>query len=88
MRLTVQHTFPRILEANYKTDGTIFIVPLTSSINVGGNGIPGSANRIMMVPGGTACTIVEPQAILFAVLILNSSISNRDWSEPADHAHH
>jgi AraC family ethanolamine operon transcriptional activator len=87
IHLTVQRTFPRILEANYRTDGTVCIVPLTSSVNVSINGIAGTSNRVMVVRGKAACEIVEAQANLFAVLILDPSISDRGWPVSIDRVH-
>jgi AraC family transcriptional regulator, ethanolamine operon transcriptional activator len=82
--LTVQRTFPRILEANYKTDGCICIVPLVSSVDVTVNGIAGSADRVLAVRGQAPCEIVEPRANVFAVLTLDPTISDRGWAESVD----
>jgi len=85
--LTVQRTFPRILEVNYKTRGTVCFVPLSSSINVTVNGITGDASRVMAVQGEAACEIVEPQANLFALLNLGPTISDRGWPISSDRVH-
>jgi AraC family ethanolamine operon transcriptional activator len=82
--LTVQRTFPRILEVNYRTSGTVCFVPLSSSVNVTVNGVAGSASRVMTVQGEAACEIVEPQANMFAVLNLDPAISDRGWPESPD----
>jgi AraC family ethanolamine operon transcriptional activator len=82
--LTVQRTFPRILEINYRTRGIVCFVPLTSSVNITVNGIAGSDSRVMAVRGEVACSIVEPQPNLFAVLYLEPTISDRGWPEVID----
>jgi AraC family transcriptional regulator, ethanolamine operon transcriptional activator len=84
--LTVQRTFPRILEANYRIEGALCILPLSSSVHVKINGIAGSPNRVMALQGTAACEIVESQANLFAVLILDPLISDRGWPESVDRA--
>ncbi len=87
VHLTVQRTFPRILEVNYRTSGTVCFVPLGASVDVTVNGIAGSASRVMVVCGEAACEIVEPRANLFAVLNLDPTISDRGWPEAIDRAH-
>jgi AraC family ethanolamine operon transcriptional activator len=84
--LTVQRTFPRILEVNYRTRGVVCFVPLTPSIKISVNGIAGSGSRVMAVRGEVACSIVEPQANLFAVLNLEPTISDRGWPDVVDRA--
>jgi AraC family ethanolamine operon transcriptional activator len=81
--LTVQRTFPRILEVNYRTRGTVCFVPL-SSVDVMVNGISGGPSRVMAVRGEASCEIVEPCANLFAILSLDTAISDRGWPEPTD----
>lgn len=78
-QLTVQRTFPRILEVNYRIDGLLCGVPLLPSVNVKVNGVRGNASRIMTVQGDAACEIFEPRANLFAMLDLAPSISQRGW---------
>lgn len=82
--LTVQRTFPRILEAAYRTVGTVCFVPLGREVNVSTNGIEGTANRIMAVNGTATCEIVERQSNLFAIVNLAPSISDRGWPEGVD----
>jgi AraC family ethanolamine operon transcriptional activator len=87
VHLTVQRTFPRILEVTYRTSGVLCIVPLGASVDVTVNGIAGSTSRVMVVRGEAACEIVEPSANLFAVLNLDPTISDRGWPEAIDRAH-
>jgi AraC family ethanolamine operon transcriptional activator len=82
--LTVQRTFPRVLEMNYRSSGTLCIVPLIPSIDVRINGIAGSGSHVMTVRGEAACEIIEPEANLFAFLNLSPAISERDWPGSAD----
>lgn len=83
-KLTVQRTFPRILEVNYRTSGTICIIPLLPSVNAKINGISGSPYRIMAVQGEVACEIFEPQGNLFAILHINPPLCDRGWPESLD----
>jgi len=82
--LCVQHTFPRILEIDYRTSGTLCVVPLATSISVKINGISGSADHVMAVRGEVPCEIVERQTNLFGLLSLAPEISDRGW--PVDRA--
>jgi len=77
--LTVQRTFPRILEVNYRINGLLCIVPLLPSVDVKVNGVTGSSSRLMTVQGEAACEIFEPKANLFAILKLSPSMAERDW---------
>jgi len=86
IHLTVQRTFPRILEASYRAPGTLCFVPLSTAVKVKINGIAGSSDHIMAVRGNVACEIVEPEANLFAVLSLAPAISDRGWPDEADRA--
>ncbi len=86
VHLTVQRTFPRILEVNYRAAGTLCFVPLNTAVRVKINGIAGTSERIMAVRGDVACEIVEPQANLFAVLNLAPAISDRGWPDEDDRA--
>src|ERR1700761_9489305 len=49
VHLTVQRTFPRILEISYRTNGTVCVVPLANSINATINGIQGRIDRVMAI---------------------------------------
>jgi AraC family ethanolamine operon transcriptional activator len=85
VHLTVQRTFPRILEVNYNTAGTLCFVPL-AAVDIRINGVAGTFDRVMSVRGKVACEIVEPQANLFAVLNLSPAISDRGWPQEDDRA--
>lgn len=78
-QLTVQRTFPRILDVNYRISGLLCGVPLLPSVNVKVNGVRGSPSRVMTVQGDADCEIFEPQANLFAILDLAPSLSQRGW---------
>lgn len=79
-QLTVQRTFPRVLDVKYRISGLLFGVPLLPSVKVKVNGVEGNSSKVMIVQGDVACEIFEPQANLFAILNLAPSISQRDWS--------
>jgi AraC family ethanolamine operon transcriptional activator len=83
-RLTVQRTFPRILDVSYRIDGLLCIVPLLPSVDVKVNGISGASSRLMAVQGDATCEIFEPEANLFAILNLSTSVSQRDWQVSSD----
>lgn len=87
IHLTVQRTFPRILEVSYRTSGVVCFVPLASAVDVKINGISGGADRVMALSGEAACEVVEPQANLFAILNLDPAISDRGWLGSADRMH-
>jgi AraC family ethanolamine operon transcriptional activator len=84
LHLTIQRTFPRILEANYRTRGAVCFVPLGPDVDATVNGISGGNNRVMAVNGEAACEIIEPKANLFALINLAPSISNHGWPEAVD----
>lgn len=79
--IVVQRTFPRILEMNCKTDGTLCIVPLTPFAAFQINGVAIDSNTVVIVRGQADCHIVEPQANLFAIVSLDPTIAGRGWPE-------
>jgi AraC family ethanolamine operon transcriptional activator len=82
--LTVQRTFPRILEVNYRISGLLCVVPLLPSVDVRVNGVTGNASRLMTVQDGAACEIFEPKGNLFAILHLPPSTSQCGWPASSD----
>jgi len=82
--LAVQRTFPRILEANYRTRGLVFFVPLMPTVNATVNGVSATNNCVMAVHGEAVCQAVESQANLYALVNLHPSISDRGWPEAVD----
>ena len=85
-QLTVQRTFPRILEVSYRVPGAMCMVPLLASVDVKVNGVKGNCSRMMIVQGNAACEIFEPKANLFAIVNLPPSMSQRGWPAIADHS--
>lgn len=84
--LTIQQTFPRILEVNYQISGLLCVVPLLPSVNVTVNGLNGTSFRLMAVRGNASCEIFEPAANLFAIIKLAPSASQRGWPAIDDHS--
>jgi AraC family ethanolamine operon transcriptional activator len=76
-RLIVQRTFPRILEAHYRTEGKLLFMPLADSIDARVNGMQVDAQSIMTICGTPVCQVFEPSANLFAIIDLDPAVSDR-----------
>lgn len=82
----LQQTFPRILQAHYCSDGALVGLTMDHASSVTLNGLEGRAPSMLLVRGGAACEIVEPQANLIAFVNFNS-VENRGWPGERDGAH-
>lgn len=81
----LQRTFPRILQAQYRTDGAMIGLTMDDASSVILDGQKGRAPSILLVRGRAVCEIVEAQANLIAFVDFNS-IENRDWPGERDRA--
>ena len=78
----LQQTFPRILQAQYRTDGAMIGLAMDDASSVVLNGLEGRAPSILLVNGRAVCEIVEAQANLIAFVNF-SSVEHRGW--PGEH---
>lgn len=81
----LQQTFPRILQAQYCSDGAIVGFAMDDASSVILNGLEGRPPSILLVRGRAVCEIVEPQANLIAFVNFNA-IENRGWPGESDQA--
>jgi AraC family ethanolamine operon transcriptional activator len=81
----LQRTFPRILQAQYRTDGAMIGFAMDDVSSVILNGLEGRAPSILLVRGRAACEIVEAQANLIAFVNFDS-VGNRGWPGERDRA--
>lgn len=81
----LQQTFPRILQARYRTEGAIIAFAMDGTSSVIVNGATGRAPAVLLARGSAVCDIVEPQANLIAFVNFNS-VENRGWPGELDRA--
>jgi AraC family ethanolamine operon transcriptional activator len=81
----LQQTFPRILQAQYCTNGAIVGFAMDGLSSVILNGLEVRAPAILLVRGRAVCDIVEAQANLIAFVNFNS-VENRGWPGELDRA--
>jgi AraC family ethanolamine operon transcriptional activator len=81
----LQRTFPRILQAQYRTDGALIGLAMDDASSVILNGLESRAPSILLVQGRAVCEIVEAQANLVAFVNFNA-IENRGWPGERDRA--
>jgi AraC family transcriptional regulator, ethanolamine operon transcriptional activator len=82
----LQRTFPRILQAQYCTDGAMIGFPMDDATSVTFNGLEVRAPALLLTKGRAVCEIVEPQANLIAFVNFKA-VENRDWPGERDRAH-
>lgn len=74
----LQRTFPRILEARYRSDGAIVAFPMEDALSLIVNGAGIRSPMLLLAKGDVVCDIVEPQANLL-VFVKFDTIADRDW---------
>ena len=74
----LQRTFPRILQARYRSPGAIICVAMDDAVSAILDGVEARPPSLLLIKGEAACELVEPQANLLAFIIVNS-IEYRDW---------
>jgi AraC family transcriptional regulator, ethanolamine operon transcriptional activator len=81
----LQQTFPRILQAQYRTTGAIVGFTMDDASSVVVNGLEGRAPALLVIRGNADCDIVEPRANQI-VLVDFQAIENRGWPGERDRA--
>lgn len=81
----LQLTFPRILQATYRTGGAMVGFGMDDAVSVVVNGIAASPPTILLARGSAPCEIVEPRANLIAFINFDA-IDGRGWPGQADSA--
>jgi AraC-like DNA-binding protein len=74
----LQRTFPRILQARYRSPGAIICLAMDDAVSAILDGVEARAPSLLLIKGETACEFVEPQANLLAFIIFDS-IEHLDW---------
>jgi len=81
----LQRTFPRILQARYRTSGAIVAFAMDDSPSVVLDGNELRPSSVLLVEGEATCEFVEPQANLF-VFIKFEGVDGRGWPGQAGQA--
>lgn len=81
----LQQTFPRILQAQYCSEGALVGLTMDDTSTVILNGLDARPPSVLLVRGRAVCEIVEPQANLIAFVNF-SSVENRGWPGERDRA--
>ena len=74
----LQRTFPRILQAHYRSPGAIICVAMDDAVSAILDGVEARPPSLLLIKGEAPCELVEPQANLLAFITVNS-IEHRDW---------
>ncbi len=77
----LQRTFPRIVEAEFHTDGALVGVPMEDETIVTLNGVEASSDTLLVARGKGRSDRIEPRANLFALLAFGSPMRDRGWPE-------
>jgi AraC-like DNA-binding protein len=86
-QIVVQHSFPRILDLAYQTDGILLVIPLDDNVRVLANGEELDSGAFLAVSGKAGGKFVEPKDNLFALIHLKPQICGRGWLERPDFLH-
>jgi AraC family transcriptional regulator, ethanolamine operon transcriptional activator len=81
----LQRTFPRILQARYRTTGAMVAFPMNDAASLIVNGTKIQASVVLLVRGGAVCEIMESQANLFGFVNFDG-VDNRGWPGEANSA--
>jgi AraC family transcriptional regulator, ethanolamine operon transcriptional activator len=74
----LQRTFPRILEARYRSTGAILAFAMDDALSLIINGADIRSASLLLLKGDAVCDVVEPQANLIA-FVKFETIDGRDW---------
>lgn len=74
----LQRTFPRILQAQYRTSGAIVAFAMSEPASVVLNGTKVQPPSLLLISGSTLCDMVEPQANLIAFVQFHA-MHERGW---------
>lgn len=82
----LQRTFPRIVEADFRTDGVLVGVPMEDGSTITLNGYETADDTMLLARGAGPSDLIEPRANLFAIIMFNSPMRGRDWPRIEDMA--
>ena len=74
----LQHTFPRILQAQYRASGTIIAFAMNEPASAILNGAEIRSPSLLLICGPALCDVIEPQANLIAFVQFHA-LSDRGW---------
>lgn len=74
----LQRTFPRILQANYRTSGAILAFAMDDAGVAIVNGMEARAPMILLLCGSALCDVVEPRANEIAFINF-AAVGDRGW---------
>lgn len=74
----LQQTFPRILEATYRTGGVMIAFAMDDAVSVVVNGVPAYQPSVLIMRGSASCEVVEPRANLFGFINFDA-VDGRGW---------
>lgn len=81
----LQLTFPRILQATYRTGGAIVGFGMDDVVSVVVNGAAARPPTVLLARGRAPCEIIEPRANLIAFVNFDA-VDDRDWPGEPDRA--
>jgi len=82
----LQRTFPRIVEADFCTDGALVGVPMEDGSTITLNGFATGDDTMLLARGAGPSDLVEPRANLVAILVFNAPMRDRGWPPIEDMA--
>lgn len=74
----LQRTFPRILQATYRTSGAIVGFGMDDDVSVVVDGVAARPPTVLLARGKAPCEIVEPRANLIAFISFDD-VADRGW---------
>ncbi len=77
----LQRTFPRIVEADFHSNGALIGLPMEDETTLTLNGVEAPSETLLMARGKGPSDLVEPRANLFAILMFNSPMRDRGWPQ-------
>jgi AraC family ethanolamine operon transcriptional activator len=77
----LQRTFPRIVEADFHTEGALVGLPMEDAATVTLNGVYAPGDTLLLARGKGPSDLVEARANLFALIMFNSPMRDRGWPE-------
>jgi AraC family ethanolamine operon transcriptional activator len=77
----LQRTFPRVVEADFHTEGALIGVPMEDEAAVTLNGVEALSDTLLLARDKGPSDLIEPRANLFALLMFNTPMRDRGWPE-------
>jgi AraC family ethanolamine operon transcriptional activator len=77
----LQRTFPRVVEADFHTEGALIGVPMEDEAIVTLNGVEAMSDTLLLARGKGPSDLIEPRANLFALLMFNAPMRDRGWPD-------